>query len=63
MEHGVLTPHPKCKVCQKRTEQDRAILKRAREIVAEYEAKNLKPSKHNEENSTPSHHGGDGLLR
>ena len=63
MNTGVLTPHPECKVCQKRTEQDRAILERAREVVAEYEAKNLKPSKHNEENNTPNHHSGVDILR
>lgn len=35
----VITPHPDCKVCEKRQEQDRKILARAKEVISEYNRK------------------------
>jgi len=33
---GVITPHPDCKVCAARAEQERKLLERAKQILAEY---------------------------
>lgn len=38
-EPGVITPHPDCKVCREREEQERKILEKAKAHIAEYNKK------------------------